>query len=215
MSIYPPVPPGGHVLPPLPYPYTALEPVISRESLRIHHDSLHRNYVEALNKAELELARARQMNDFSLIRHWERELAYNGSGHILHSVFWTIMTAPGSGGQPGYHTARQIDYAFGSLVACRSQLSAAAVLVAGSGWGILAWNPAWNRLVILAAEDHENSTQWGSIPLLPVDVWEHAYYLDYPGNRAQFVRDWWHLVNWPAVENRFLLAMQGRLPLTL
>lgn len=215
MYSFPSVPPGGHFLPPLPYPYTALEPVISEQSLRLHHDSLHRNYVGALNKTELELVRARQTNDYPLIRHWERELAYNGSGHILHSIFWTVMTPPGTGGQPGCYAVRQIDYAFGSLAACQSQLSAAAAKVAGSGWGILVWNPAWNRLEILAAENHEKSTQWGGIPILLVDVWEHAYYLDYPGRREQFITDWWQLVNWAAVETRLLLAMQGQLPLTL
>jgi len=211
----PPVPPGGHVLPPLPYPYNVLEPVISERSLRIHHDILHRGYVEGLNQAELELVRARQTNDFSLIRYWERELAYNGSGDILHSIFWTVLTPPGTGGQPGNCTRRQIEYYFGSFAAFQAQLTAAATRVADSGWGVLVWNPAWQRLEILAAEDHQDSTQWGSIPILIVDVWEHAYYLDYQSERNRFVQNWWQIVNWPAVETRLLLAMQGQMPMTL
>jgi superoxide dismutase len=102
------LPPGGHQLPPLPYPYNALEPVISATALRFHHDQHHQSYVEGLNKAELKLVAARQKRDFSLIKHWERELAFHGSGHILHSIYWTGMAPPDSCGQPGTFTQKLI-----------------------------------------------------------------------------------------------------------
>ncbi|MBC9783162.1 superoxide dismutase [Heliobacterium chlorum] len=207
------VPPGQHQLPPLPYPYNALEPVISESTLRIHHDKHHKSYVDGLNRAELKLVEARQRRDFSLIKHWERELAFHGSGHILHSVYWTIMTSPGRGLQPGTHTQNQINKYFGSFAAFEEQLTQATVDVEASGWGILVWQPAWRRLEILTAEKHQNLTQWGATPILVIDVWEHAYYLDYQNRRSDYVKAFWNLINWAEVENRLLYAMQGQLPL--
>ncbi|MTI80398.1 MAG: superoxide dismutase [Firmicutes bacterium] len=210
-----PIPAGGHRLPPLPYDYDALEPIISEGTLRIHHDKHHLGYVEGLNKAELKLKEARAAENFDLIRHWERELAFNGSGHILHSIFWTLMKSPTKIEPVGELTAEQINYYFGSYNVFKEQFSKAAITVEGSGWGVLIWNPAWGRLEILAAENHQNSTQWGGIPILVVDVWEHAYYLDYQNKRAEFVENWWKLVNWKVVEMRLKLAMEGKMPLML
>ncbi len=208
------VPTGGHQLPPLPYGYSALEPIISAESLRIHHDILHQNYVNNLNKAELELQKARTAGDFPQISYWENQLAFNGSGHILHSVFWTIMTPLGRGGQPGPLTTSLINEYFGNFAAFKKQFSEAAAAAEGSGWGILVWNPAWRRAEILTALVHQNGTQWGSIPVLVVDVWEHAYYLNYQNRRPQWIENWWRLVDWNEVERRFALAMSGQFPLT-
>ena len=209
------IPTGGHKLPPLPYPYDALEPIIGAETMKIHHDILHRNYVNGLNKAELELEKAREEGNYDQINFLEREIAFNGSGHILHSIFWTIMTPPSTGGQPGPITFYEIIKAFGSFSNFKEQFSAAAAKVQGSGWAILAWNPAWRRLEILTAEKHENLTQWGSIPILVLDVWEHAYYLDYQNKRKEYIDLWWELVNWFEVERRLILAMQGITPLTI
>jgi Fe-Mn family superoxide dismutase len=207
-------PPGKHRLPPLPYPYNALEPVISSTTLQIHHDQHHKSYVEGLNKAELKMVEARQKRDFALIKHWERELAFHGSGHILHSIYWTNMTPAGSGGQPGAQTINQINSYFGSFSAFQEQFSAAAINVEASGWAVLIWQPAWGHMEILTAEKHQNLTQWGGIPILVLDVWEHAYYLDYQYRRADYVNSWWRLVNWFDVEKRLLLAMPTQLPLT-
>jgi len=207
------VPIGKHRLPPLPYPYDALEPVISATTLRIHHDKHHKAYVDGLNKAELALAEARRQRDFAYVSCWENELAYNGSGHILHSIYWTVMAPPDSGGEPGPCAGREIETAFGGVAPFRDQFVAAAVKVQASGWGILAWNPAFGRLVILTAEKHQNLTQWGVIPVLVLDVWEHAYYLDYRNERERYVREWLKLVNWPEVEARLLIAIRGDLPL--
>lgn len=208
------IPPGQHRLPPLPYAYNALAPVISAATLQIHHDRHHQAYVDGLNEAELKLVEARRKQDFALIKHWERELAFHGSGHILHSIYWTGMAPVGKGGWPGTQTSNQINSYFGSFPAFQAQFSEAATKVEASGWAVLVWQPAWGRLEILTAEKHQNLTQWGGIPVLVLDVWEHAYYLDYQYRRADYVRSWWQLVNWFDVEKRLLLAMPSRLPLT-
>lgn len=212
---YSTMPAGSHKLPPLPYPYNALEPIISSTTLKYHHDQHHKSYVEGLNKAELKLAEARLKRDFSLIKHWERELAFHGSGHILHSIYWTVMSPVGSGGQPGPLTQNQIVSYFGSFPTFQEQFTDAAIDVEASGWAILVWQPAWNRLEILNAEKHQNLTQWGGIPILTLDVWEHAYYLDYQYRRADYVKVWWQLVNWREVEKRLFLAIRGQMPLTI
>lgn len=209
------VPAGKHRLPPLPYPYDALEPVISAATVRLHHDHHHKAYVDGLNKAETALAEARQRHDFSFVKYWENELAFNGSGHILHSIYWTVMAPADCGGEPGRCTTEEIRKYFGSFEGFGGQFTTAAAKVEGSGWGILAWNPAWCHLEVLTAEKHQNLTQWGAIPLLVLDVWEHAYYLDYQNNREKYIREWLKLINWFEVENRLVLAMQGQMPLLL
>jgi len=192
-------------LPPLPYGYDSLEPYIDEKTLRIHHDIHHQGYVDGLNKAEERLADARKYGDYSLIKHWEREAAFHGSGHYLHSIFWTNMS-PNGGGLPYGPIAEQIDLDFGSFEDFKKQLTAATVAVEGSGWGILAWDPTAEKLVILQAEKHQNLTQWGVIPLYVLDVWEHAYYLQYQNKRAAFVDNLWNLTNWDDINRRFAIA---------
>lgn len=199
------VPIGGHTLPPLPYPYNALEPYIDTTTMRIHHDKHHPSYVDGLNKAEKELEKARQQNNFDLIKHWERELAFNGGGHYLHTIFWDIMSPQGGGPATG-PIATQIQQDFGSYDAFKKQFSAAAEKVEGGGWAILVWSPRSRRLEILTAEKHQNLSQWDVIPLLPLDVWEHAYYLKHQNKRADYIKDWWNVVYWPAVNERFTKA---------
>ncbi len=209
------IPHGEHKLPPLPYSYHALEPVISSTTLHFHHDIHHKTYVNNLNIAEFNLVEARKNNDYKLIKYWENELAFNGSGHILHSIYWTTMTTIGQGGQPGLQTINQINSYFGSFTAFHQQFSNVAIKVEGSGWSILTWQPTWQRLEILQAEKHQNLTQWSGIPILILDVWEHAYYLDYQNKRKDYVNSWWQLVNWHEVEIRLLLAMKGQAPLII
>lgn len=203
------VPPGGHVLPPLPYPYDALEPHIGEETMRLHHDKHHRTYVDGLNQAEQELAKARQTASFELVKHWERELAFHGAGHYLHTLFWNVMS-PKGGGRPVGHLADAIAGSFGSFDAFRKQFSAAAAAVEGSGWAILVWSPRSRRLEILTAEKHQNLSQWDVVPILPLDVWEHAYYLDYRNNRPAYIERWWKVVNWPYIQARLLDAAKLR-----
>jgi len=208
------VAPGQHTLPPLRYAYDALEPVIDAKTLQIHHDKHHKKYVDELNRAELALAAARHAKDFSQIKCLEEAIAFNGSGHILHSIYWTIMHPTKEGaGTPKINTSRLIDWYFGSFESFKAQFSAAAKAVEGSGWGILVYNPAFGRLEILQAEKHQNLTQWGAIPILVCDVWEHAYYLKYQNLRDDYVDAWWQLVNWDEVERRLLLAAAGQIPL--
>ncbi|HHY39493.1 MAG TPA: superoxide dismutase [Clostridia bacterium] len=201
-----PVPIGGHTLPPLPYPYNALEPYISATTLRIHHDRHHASYVSGLNRAELAIAGARESGDFTLLKHWERELAFHGSGHILHGIYWTNMS-PRGGGKPAGLLEEEINRAFGSFDAFRAQFSVAAEQVEASGWAILGWQPYWRRLEILTAEKHQNLTQWGIIPVLVIDSWEHAYYLDYQNRRGDYISAWWNVVNWVDADRRLAGAM--------
>ena len=205
------IPPGGHTLPELPYAYNALEPYISEEIMRLHHDKHHRSYVEGLNKAELNLKKARDNNDFALIKHWSRELAFHGSGHYLHTIFWKNMI-PKGGGSPQGLLKREIENYFGSFDKFKKQFSEAAKQVEGVGWAILVWSPRARHLEILQSERHMLLTQWDTIPLLALDVWEHAYYLQYKNNRGGYVDNWWNLVNWNDVEMRFDKASEIKWP---
>ncbi|MFC5470790.1 Fe-Mn family superoxide dismutase [Cohnella suwonensis] len=200
-----PVPIGGHTLPPLPYSYKALEPYIDEKTMRIHHDKHHQSYVDGLNKAEKKLEEARRSGDFDLVKHWERELAFNGAGHYLHTLFWDIMS-PRGGGKPKGELLAEIERSFGSYDAFKKQFTEAANKVEGGGWAILVWSPRSHRLEILTAEKHQNLSQWDVVPLLPLDVWEHAYYLKHQNDRAAYVKDWWNVVYWPYVEERYAKA---------
>lgn len=196
------VPIGKHQLPPLGYPYNALEPAISEETMRLHHDKHHQAYVDGLNKAELMMEKARKTNDYSLIKHWEREAAFHGSGHYLHTLFWESMK-PRGGGKPTGKLLAQIEKDFGSFNAFKKHFSEAAKQVEGVGWAILVWSPRAHRLEILQTERHMILTQWDTIPLLALDVWEHAYYLQYKNKKDAYVDNWWNVVNWNNVSERF------------
>jgi Fe-Mn family superoxide dismutase len=205
------LPPGGHTLPDLPYPYNALEPYISEEIMRLHHDKHHQSYVDGLNKAELNLKKARETNDFSLIKHWSRELAFHGSGHYLHTIFWKNMS-PNGGGNPQGLLKREIEKYFGSISAFKKQFSEAAKQVEGVGWALLVWSPRARHLEVLQSERHMLLTQWDTIPLLVLDVWEHAYYLQYKNKKPEYVDNWWNIVNWHDVEMRFEKASDIKWP---
>ncbi len=193
---------GAHELPPLPYPYDALEPVIDEETMRLHHDKHHAAYVRGLNEAERLLAEARASGDFTYIKHLEREVAFHGSGHILHSIFWENLS-PRGGGVPKGRLMTAITRRYGSFDAFKAQLSAATKAVEGSGWGVLAWVPMFSTLEVLQAEKHQDLTQWGAIPLLVIDVWEHAYYLKYQNRRGEYVDKICEVINWKDVSERF------------
>ena len=201
----PSVPIGGHKLPQLPYAYDALEPYISEEIMRLHHTKHHQSYVDGLNKAERELEKARQNGDFSLVKHWSRELAFHGSGHNLHTIFWQNMT-PKGGGSPKGALLKEIEKYFGSFEAFKKHFTEAAKAVEGVGWAILVWSPRAHHLEILQSERHMLLTQWDTIPLLVLDVWEHAYYLQYQNKRADYINNWWNIVNWKNVADRFTHA---------
>ncbi|NDJ76859.1 MAG: superoxide dismutase [Chloroflexi bacterium] len=195
-------------LPPLPYAYDALEPHIDEQTMRLHHDKHHLGYVNGLNKALEKLEAARSAGDFAMVKHWSREAAFHGSGHLLHTVFWPNMAPAGNGGggAPSGALADQINKDFGSFDNFKAHFSAAAKAVDGSGWGLLVWEPVGGQLAVLQAEKHHNLTQWGVVPLLVIDVWEHAYYLKYQNNRGGYVDAFWNVVNWADVAERFKAA---------
>jgi Fe-Mn family superoxide dismutase len=194
----------AHKLPPLPYPYDALEPYIDEQTMRLHHDIHHNGYVAGLNNAEAKLEEARAAGDFSLVKHWSREAAFHGSGHLLHSIFWPNMMAASEAKQaPDGELGEAIDRDFGSFEAFKAQFIAASIAVEGSGWGILAYRPADDSLVVLTAEKHQNLTQWGVIPLLVLDVWEHAYYLKYQNRRGEYVKNFFNIINWDDVAAQY------------
>jgi len=196
---------GKYQLPPLPYAYNALEPSIDEQTMRLHHDIHHKGYVDGLNKALDALADERTGNDFALVKHWEREMAFNASGHFLHSLFWLNM-GPNAGGEPKGDLADALSRDFGSFAAFKAHFGAAAKAVEGSGWGLLVFEPYARKLLVSQAEKHQNLTEWGVFPLLALDVWEHAYYLKYQNKRAAYVDAWWNVVNWGFVGSRFDLV---------
>jgi Fe-Mn family superoxide dismutase len=193
---------GKIELPPLPYAYDALEPVLDEETLHLHHDKHHAGYVKGLIRAEAKLKEARAKDDFSLIKHWEKEVAYHGSGHILHSLYWDGLSPTGKS-KPSGKLAKAIQTSFGSYEVFVKQMVASTNAVEGSGWGILAYQPKFNKLVILQCEKHQNLTQWGSIPIFVIDVWEHAYYLQYQNRRLDYIKKLFTILNWSWMEEQF------------
>ncbi len=191
-----------HVLPPLPYAYDALDPHIDAETMRLHHDLHHKGYVDGLNAAGKKLAAMRESGDFAAIQAVERALAFHGSGHFNHCIFWENMS-PDGGGTPTGDLATRITGDFGGFDAFRAHFNQAATTVEGNGWGVLAWHPMAGHLVVMASMNHQNQGIHGAIPLLMLDVWEHAYYLKYQNKRAAYVEAWWNVVNWENVAQRY------------
>ena len=196
--------PGECKLPPLPYPYDALEPYIDRETLTIHHDRHHAGYVKNFNMALRSFAEARASGDFSMVKHWSRELAFNGSGHALHSLYWASMSSKGV--MPKGDLLEAIKISFGGFEQFKAQFTAATNAVEASGWGVLAYEPYMGNLLILQAEKHQDLTIWGVMPLLVCDVWEHAYYLKYQNRRADYLESFLKIINWEEVERRYTMA---------
>lgn len=197
---------GEYLLPELPYAYEALEPVIDAQTTRLHHSIHFQGYTNGLNQALSELEKARQQDDFALIQHWEGKLAFHGAGYMLHRVFFAHLAAPEST-QPSEEVQRILGRHFGTMDGFKKQFAAAARTVEGSGWAILGYQPVGQRLVVMQAEKHQNHTQWGVIPLLVIDVWEHAYYLNYQNRRGEYVDKFWQVVNWDHIEQRLAAAL--------
>ena len=194
-----------YALPELPYSPGALEPHYSGEIISLHHDKHHAAYVKGANDTLDALAAAREAGDFGNINQLSRSFAFHVSGHVLHSIFWTNMS-PDGGGRPEGELATAIDEFFGGFDALQAQLTAATVNVQGIGWGALAWEPVAGKLIVEQIYDHQGNVGAGSVPLLVIDAWEHAYYLQYKNVRADFVKAFWNVVNWPNVAERFAAA---------
>jgi superoxide dismutase, Fe-Mn family len=197
----------SYALPDLPYDYAALEPHISGQIIELHHDKHHNTYVTGANATVEKLAAARADNDFGGIVGLEKTLAFNLSGHVLHSIYWTNMAPDGGGSpEPDGGLADAISESFGGFDGFKSQLTQATTTVQGSGWGALAWDPLGQRLMVEQIYDHQGNVGQGAIPLLVIDSWEHAYYLQYKNVKADYVAAFWHLVNWPDVAARYEAA---------
>jgi Fe-Mn family superoxide dismutase len=194
---------------PLPYAYDALEPHIDKETIEIHYTRHHAAYVKNFNSALQRLDFARTMKDMTFIKHWCKELAFNGSGHVLHTLYWGNMSA--QGGQPKGELSALIEKSFKTFDNFIEQFSAAAKTVEGSGWGILGFEPCTKRLIVLQSEKHQDIALWGTYPLLVCDVWEHAYYLKYRSARGTYVDNFMKIINWSEVERRYELVKSLRI----
>lgn len=197
----------AYEVPDLPYDYDALEPHIDEATMRVHHDKHHQAYVDGANKALDQLAEARATGDFASLVGLQKTLAFNTSGHVLHSLYWQNL-GPDGGDKPVGDLAAAIDDQFGSFDAFRKQMTAATVSVQGSGWSALVWEPVGQQLMVEQVEVHHESVLVGSDPLLVIDAWEHAYYLQYQNRRAEYAEAIWNVVNWDDVARRFA-AMRG------
>jgi len=200
--------PRAYALPPLPYADDALAPTIDAAVVRIHHGKHHAGYVKGLNATLHALDQARAASDFSRVKALSRNLAFHGSGHVLHALYWHSMR-PGGACEPTGALRQAIDRDFGSFAALKAQFVAATNQVEGSGWGLLGYEPVGRRLLVLQVEKHQNLTVWGIVPLMVCDVWEHAYYVQYQNRRAAYVDGFCKLIDWPGVAKRFTEATRG------
>jgi Fe-Mn family superoxide dismutase len=192
-------------LPDLGYDYGALEPHLSARVLELHHDKHHKAYVDGANQVLEKLANARETSDFGSINQLEKNLAFHLSGHILHSIFWKNLS-PSGGGKPAGDLASAVDEHLGSFDGFKAQLTEAAMNVQGSGWGALSWEPVGQRLIVEQVYDHQGNVGQGGPPLLVLDMWEHAYYLQYENRKAEWVDAYWELIDWDDVATRFAAA---------
>lgn len=199
---------GAHTLPDLPYDYNALEPVISAETMTLHHTKHHNTYVTNLNAALEKLDAAASAGDVSGVIGLEGALKFNGGGHLNHTLFWENLAAKGTSSiKAGGALEAAITESFGGVEEMKKEMSATTIAVQGSGWGWLGLNPKTGRLEIAtrANQDPLQATT-GLVPLLGIDVWEHAYYVDYRNVRPDYVNAVWDVVNWDVVEQRLAAA---------
>ncbi len=192
-------------LPKLEYGYDALAPYISEEQLRLHHDKHHLAYVNGANAALEKLAKARRESADVDMKAILKELSFHLGGHELHSIFWWNMApaGKGGGGQPQNELKEYIDKDFGGFERFRKEFSQAAISAEGSGWAALTYLPHLDSLCILQIEKHNCNFPPVHAVLMDLDVWEHAYYLDYKNDRAKFVEAFWNIVNWGHIAERF------------
>jgi superoxide dismutase, Fe-Mn family len=198
---------ADYTLPELPYDYSALAPSISATIMELHHSKHHQAYVTGANTALAQLADARDKGDFAWVNKLEKDLAFNLGGHINHSIFWTNMS-PDGGDKPTGDLAAAIDDQFGSFDKFTAHFTAVAMGVQGSGWAVLAYDSIGQKLIIVQFFDQQGNLPAGIVPLLMLDVWEHAYYLDYKNVRADYVKAFWNIANWANVQDRFTAATE-------
>jgi len=197
---------AAYELPALPYPTNALDGFLSAEILELHHGKHHKGYVDGLNKTLADLAQARTDGNFAALKGLERNLAFHGSGHVLHSLYWQSMS-PQGGGAPEGLLAAMLTRDFGSVDAFRKQFAEASKQAEASVWGLLVYEPVGRRLLVTAVEDHQNMSLQGAVPLVACDVWEHAYYLRYRNKRADYVDGFFDVLDWKSAGERLAKAL--------
>ncbi|WP_068261669.1 superoxide dismutase [Janibacter limosus] len=197
-----------YTLPDLSYDYGALEPAMSGEILELHHDKHHAAYVKGANDTLEKLAEARDKDQLGGLVGLEKTLAFNVSGHVLHSIFWENLS-PDGGDKPDGALGTAIDEHFGTFDKFRAQLTAATQTTQGSGWGVLAWEPLGQRLLVTQVYDHHGNVATGMTPLLAFDAWEHAYYLQYKNVKPDYIEKLWDIVNWNDVSARLEAAKKA------
>jgi Fe-Mn family superoxide dismutase len=202
-----------YVLPDLVYDYGALEPHIAGKITELHHDKHHAGYVSGANTTLEQLEEARAKSDFARIAALERALAFHVSGHVLHSIFWQNLT-PRAEARPAGALGEAIARDFGSFEAFKKQMTQAAATIMGSGWAALIWEPVAKRLATVQIYDHQSNVAQSGIPLMVLDAWEHAYYLQYQNRKAEFFDAVWRVWNWKDVSERFEAARRLDLGLT-
>jgi superoxide dismutase, Fe-Mn family len=195
---------GNFIQASLPYANNFLEPSMDEETLGLHYTFHHGGAVKGANKDLQMIKKALDENNLETVDFWTKKLSYHLSSHILHSIFWTNLTNKNT--DPKGDLLKQIEKDFGSYDKLKSYLVKTSKDVDGAGWGILGYQPMTNKLSIMQCENHEKLTQWGVVPLLVVDVWEHAYYLKYKNKRGDFVDALFNILNWDNVAQRFDLA---------
>jgi len=198
---------ADYTLPELAYDYSALAPSISATIMELHHSKHHQAYVTGANAALAAMADARESGELANINKLEKDLAFNLGGHVNHSIFWTNMS-PDGGDKPTGDLASAIDDNFGSFDKFTAHFTAAAMGVQGSGWAALTWDSIGQKLLINQFFDQQSNFAAGTVPLLLLDVWEHAYYLDYKNVRADYVKAFWNIANWANVQERFTVARE-------
>jgi Fe-Mn family superoxide dismutase len=194
-----------YTLPGLQYDYGALEPHISGKIMELHHDKHHAAYVKGANAALEQIGEARHKEDFTRLAFLERSLAFNLSGHVLHSVFWQNL-GPKAGGRPTGSLADAIKENFDSFERFQKQMKEVAGSIMGSGWAALIWEPVGRRLLTTQIYDHQSNLSQAGIPLMVLDAWEHAFYLQYQNRKTEFFDAVWNVWNWKDVEERFAAA---------
>ncbi|MGI6877506.1 superoxide dismutase [Microbacterium sp. gxy059] len=196
-----------YTLPELTYDYAALEPHISAQIMELHHSKHHATYVAGANTALEKMAEAREKGDFANINKLEKDLAFNLGGHTNHSIFWTNLTPEGQE-RPEGEIAAAIDDHFGSFEGFQGQFTAAALGIQGSGWAGVFWDSIGENLVIQQFFDQQSQFAAGTVPVLLLDMWEHAFYLDYKNVKGDYVKAFWNIVNWDNVKERFDTARE-------
>jgi Fe-Mn family superoxide dismutase len=196
---------ADYTLPDLPYDYGALDPAISGKIMELHHDKHHAAYVTGANLALEKLAEAREAENYATVNMLEKNLAFNLGGHINHSIFWKNLS-PEGGDRPDGDLGAAIDEHFGSFDTFRAQFEAMALGIQGSGWAIVAWDTLSSKLILVQLYDHQANIAPTMVPIAILDMWEHAFYLDYLNVKGDYVKAWWNIVNWADAQERFAAA---------